>query len=220
MSHIYVIEFSCGLIKVGKTYNPKNRISTHASTVRNVYGSEISREWVSIPHTNSSENELKVINFCSSMCSNDNSKGREWFKGCSFDDVVLYAENLKYSTDFVEKKAVDEQSIRLFLDKFGTIDQKNDRLKSLLSYECAISLECFIRDSLWVGGDIFKVDDKFGLSPFVVMVGAYFYSGNPVEMLIEAMSQILICDDDQIRTTNDFYLEACSSVAKLLEGQS
>lgn len=215
MSHIYVIEFSCGLIKVGKTRNPKSRISTHASTVRIVSGAEISREWVSIAHTNNSENELKLINFCSSKFGNGKSKGREWFNGCSFDEVVIYAEKLEYSQDFLEKNAADEESTRLFLDKFGTVEQKNEQIKSSISYECAIKLENFIRDSLWVGGDLFEVNDKFGMSPFVIVVGAYFYGGDPVELLIEAMSQILMCDENQAATVNIFYREAYSSISKL-----
>lgn len=221
MSYVYAIKFSCGLVKVGRTHKPKERISTHASTVRNVSGSEIIKRWVSQPHTNNSENEEKLIRFCSSISDPARSSGREWFNGCNFDAVITYAETLNYSNDFVERKKINEETTNKYLDKmYGTVEQRNDIAKSELSYSCAKKLEDFIVDSLWIGGDIFKVDDKFGLSPFVVMVGAYFYSGNPVEMLIEAMSQILICDDEQISTTNDFYLDACSHVAKLLEGQS
>ena len=216
MSHIYIIEFSGGLFKVGRTNNPKNRIKAHTSAVRSVSGLQITNQWVSCAHSNHSENELNLIRFCAARFDQNEGSGREWFKGCKFDELVSYAEGLSYFIDSDEKKVIDEEKSKAYLDKiFGSLDDRLNQAKSQLSYECAIKLEGFIRDSLWVGGDIFAVDEKYGYSPFVVMVGAYFYSGNPVEMLIDSVSQILIDDKDQMHTTHDFYMEACSAVAKL-----
>lgn len=216
MSFVYIIEFTCGLIKVGKSFNPKSRISSHQSSVRSISGSGISRHWISSAHTNYSENELILIKYCELKCDKATSKGREWFNGCSFDEIVCYAEGMSYLVDFDEKRIIDEEKSKACLDKiFGTADEKLSQAKAKLSYECAIKLEDFIRDSLWVGGDIFDNDEKTGCSHFVTIVGAYFYSGDPIDLLIEATSQILMCESCQMQTTHDFYMDAARALAKL-----
>jgi hypothetical protein len=216
MSYVYIIEFDGGLVKVGRTNNPKNRITAHAGNVRSVSGAKINKQWVSVKHSNYSENEANLINFCSSKFDKNEGAGREWFVGCNFESIVCYAECLHYSSDTAEKKTFDKEKTKSYLDGiFGSVEEKNDKKKLSLCYELAIKLELFIRESLWIGGEIFNADERNGLSQFVSVVAVYFYSGDPAEMLIDAVSQILLCGENEADGVHQLYFDACESIAKL-----
>jgi hypothetical protein len=151
MSYVYIIEFDGGLVKVGRTNNPKNRIAAHAGNVRSVSGYKIINHWVSVKHSNYSENEANLINFCSAKFDKNEGSGREWFVGCDFDSIVSYAKCLHYSIETEEEKILDEVKTKAYLDRiYGSAEEKNDKQKLTICYECAIKLELFIRESLWV----------------------------------------------------------------------
>jgi hypothetical protein len=66
------------------------------------------------------------------------------------------------------------------------------------------------------GGEIFNADESSGLSPFVAVVAVYFYSGDPTEMLIDAVSQILLCGENEAGGVHQLYSDACESIANIL----
>ena len=58
--YVYVLEFSTGIVKVGKTRNPRARIATHIEDARK-FGASIKCLWLSVQHENYSDNERAVL---------------------------------------------------------------------------------------------------------------------------------------------------------------
>jgi len=111
---IYVLGFSDGLVKVGFTGNPDSRIHTHrvAASRDDV---EIVDRWTSEPHENAGENEQALIAFCDGRGTL--IRGREWFAGVSFSDVVRHAATLSYVP--VAQPAVSLEEARRRLGEFA-----------------------------------------------------------------------------------------------------
>jgi hypothetical protein len=91
--HVYVVEFESGLVKVGHTGNPKNRLKSYAKD-GSTYGNAVARTWVSPPHFKSMRNETRLIKFCEER--GVLAGGREYFTGVPFDEVQAYAASLKF----------------------------------------------------------------------------------------------------------------------------
>jgi hypothetical protein len=89
---IYVVLFTSGTVKVGQTINPRNRLRSHRSDGA-AFGAQAVRVWVSPPHTNFSQNEDRLIRFCSRNGSR--IKG-EYFRGIDFAAAVKAAETFTY----------------------------------------------------------------------------------------------------------------------------
>jgi hypothetical protein len=89
--YLYVLEFSMGVIKVGKTNRPRMRAIQHDRAVARFDGS-LSRWWLSGIHVGYHANELAL------MAATDRLGRRlasdEYFADCSFDDVVAIAKSL------------------------------------------------------------------------------------------------------------------------------
>ena len=182
MSYIYVIEFDDGLIKVGRTRRPDQRIKTHESNVFNFTKKKIKNRWVSNSHGNCNQNELLLVRFCSSK--GESTGSREWFSGVIFDEVVSYAKSLQFS----DKNVIEKISFDKFSHPF--FDANIEARKVNLAYRCALSLELFISESLWVSGEIFKKDSVSGLSGFVIVMAAYFLIDDPINKLVESVSEL------------------------------
>jgi hypothetical protein len=58
--HVYVIEFSDGTVKVGKSARPKARVNQHASTAA-CFGITIIRQWISNEHVGCDSTERRMI---------------------------------------------------------------------------------------------------------------------------------------------------------------
>lgn len=205
MSYIYVIEFDSGLIKVGRTSRPQQRITSHKGNVYNISRAEIINQWVSCEHTNPGENERKLISYCE-VKSKKTGKRSEWFNNVNFADVVSYAEGLFYDQT-PRARNNPEIAIKALEQIFGNTSEK---LHVSLSYRCAESLQKFIVDSLWIGGEVFVVSETFGATPFVLVVGAYFASGSPTDMLVEAMAEISIDPEKELEAVYGLFDEALS----------
>jgi hypothetical protein len=203
MSHVYVIEFDGGLIKVGRTSYPDQRIKTHESTVCNFTKKKIVNKWISSKHGNAKENELKMISFCSS--TGESTGSREWFKGVSFFDVVAFSESLIFD------KSMERDPRRYYevSAKFAHAEIEMEAVSR--AYSCAIKLESYIVDSLWIGGDIFQKTDS-GHSTFCAVLAAYFLSGDPIELLIDAVEGISVHPEDQVGVVHRLYSQALSYV--------
>jgi len=91
--HLYVIEFSTGMVKVGKSQNPAERIETHRGNA-SAFGSEIVGCWVSEAHDNYSANETLLIRAMHSLGGIANRA--EYFMGVKADDAVAAAQGLEF----------------------------------------------------------------------------------------------------------------------------
>jgi hypothetical protein len=89
--YIYVIEFTSGVVKVGRTNTPQKRLAKHARTAQS-HGVTISRSWFSTPHTGYGKNEMALIAFCAERW--DISGGREYFGAADYEEIVQYANTL------------------------------------------------------------------------------------------------------------------------------
>lgn len=94
LSHLYVIEFENGTIKVGRSSDIATRINHHKATGA-ALGVPVSRVWQSEAHENSHDSENRLLAALPASCS-----GREWFREVLFNDVIKVAENIvELSTD-------------------------------------------------------------------------------------------------------------------------
>ena len=90
---IYVVEFSTGILKVGFSNEPNQRIAAHRVESRR-FRADVLRTWVSPAHEGGKANEHALIAWCSR--SGINETGNEYFRDVEFDDVVAYAKSLSY----------------------------------------------------------------------------------------------------------------------------
>lgn len=91
VGHVYALQFSTGVVKVGQTKQPKARLADHAKTAQ-AHGHAVHETLLSPPHTNYLANELALIAFCSSRGSL--IAGREYFEGCDMEEVARFFGDL------------------------------------------------------------------------------------------------------------------------------
>lgn len=77
LGHIYVVEFTSGVVKVGKSTDPRSRIATHRQLAR-MHGGEVRNTWVSHLHYFSGEAERELIEYCARI--GQLVVGREYFR--------------------------------------------------------------------------------------------------------------------------------------------
>lgn len=87
--HIYVIQFSSGIIKVGQTRNLDRRLADHEAGAKN-HGHDVLRSWTSSAHSTWKAHEQALIDYCEALFGPP-VRGREHFAGSDFDAVVNYA---------------------------------------------------------------------------------------------------------------------------------
>lgn len=120
---VYVIGFSNGLVKVGKSINPNNRLNAHRLTLGCV--ADIVDTWVSGYHLNYSENESLLI---SKLNNNKSEIGNYDFK-----EIVSFAKtlNLYLEDEQVYKsriKAQDEETKKRWKRwAVPVLDNNNDK---------------------------------------------------------------------------------------------
>lgn len=89
--YVYVIEFSTGLVKVGKTSDPAKRLETHRGNGA-AFGADITRYWVSAAHDNFDSNETLLIQAMRDLGGTSNRA--EYFTGVSMEESVAAAKSL------------------------------------------------------------------------------------------------------------------------------
>lgn len=121
---VYVVEFSDGTVKPGRTDNPRRRMREHVA-MSSKFGIALDRYWVSPVHDDWWENETAILNAVRGTC---NMNG-EYLTGISFDDVVGIAESLTYqlmSDDewetFISDRTSDRLSFQSILTAMGAPD--------------------------------------------------------------------------------------------------
>ena len=92
--YVYVIAFSNGTVKVGKTQNTVQRLYAHKSDARK-FGLTITDEWVSPLHAEWHSNELKLKYIAASLAGVP--MGREYFSNVGFASVAGRAAGLTFT---------------------------------------------------------------------------------------------------------------------------
>jgi hypothetical protein len=64
--YVYVIRFSTGLVKVGSTISPQNRVAQYRNNI-GAFGISIESLWISTPHRRYLDSEAKLIGLARSM---------------------------------------------------------------------------------------------------------------------------------------------------------
>lgn len=89
--YVYAVEFGNGIVKVGRTENPANRLRSH-STDGERFGNGITRWWLSKPHRLYKENETSIKNHC--KLTGSITGGTEYFLNVSLEEIVQFATAL------------------------------------------------------------------------------------------------------------------------------
>lgn len=100
--YIYVVAFSTGVVKVGQTEDPKQRLYAHQSKA-GAFGVGTVSYWISPPHWNFKENETQLIKLCSEVSARSRL---EYFHEVSFDQAADFAWSLPFNTEGPEQSAV------------------------------------------------------------------------------------------------------------------
>lgn len=88
VGQLYVVEFTSGVIKVGKAIRAETRIANHALYAR-VHGGDVSRSWASDRHSGYDATEQRLIAGCKAM--GEHAFGREYFRGLAFERACNFA---------------------------------------------------------------------------------------------------------------------------------
>jgi hypothetical protein len=97
-SHIYVIAFEGGTVKVGRAADVAGRLATHRRTAA-CFGLGVTAEWHSprCGYRMSAQYERQLVEFCASR--GVLRGGQEYFTGVEFSDVQRFAESLIEATN-------------------------------------------------------------------------------------------------------------------------
>jgi len=188
MGHIYIIQFDGVLTKVGRSRAPKQRLLTHTASYRNISGGKMTNYWVSLKPQNTSENEKKLISFCRDN-GDQNPIKSEWFFNIDFEKLVLFAESLSFDSFYPKiERCIESRAFNALWDA------EAERQHVHISYQLASNVEKYAISQIGVSSSLFSPIAPHGVSAFVSVLAAYFATGNPMEMIPEAMECIL-CDD-------------------------
>ncbi len=87
--YVYAVEFSSGVVKVGKTTDPGSRLANHAKYAE-IHGGAIRESWTSELHNGYTKTERQLIEFCQQRGAK--VFGKEYFGGLDFNIVRDFAE--------------------------------------------------------------------------------------------------------------------------------
>jgi hypothetical protein len=92
VGHVYVIQFSTGVVKVGKAVNPESRIGDHRHNAA-VHNISITDGFVSVAHPGHSKTERELIKFCAHHGTRT-AAGNEYFTGIDFEAACSFADEI------------------------------------------------------------------------------------------------------------------------------
>lgn len=111
--HVYVVEFSNRIIKVGRTANPRRRIATLGGNAESM-GERIVHVWLSEVHCNFEGNERELIAFGQASLG-DRIRAEYFVNGASFADFVAVARRLPLKhLDYDAWRAEQDAKVSLF----------------------------------------------------------------------------------------------------------
>ncbi|MER7361909.1 hypothetical protein [Nonomuraea wenchangensis] len=123
---LYVVEFTDGWIKVGRTRNAKVRINDYAKEAY-MRRAKVVRVHLSGPHEGYEANEATLINFCAGRAQD--AIGREYFHGLRFEAVSRFVDGLpqRLATDEeVAERKRQAHECRERLRRHGLSGEKTD----------------------------------------------------------------------------------------------
>ncbi len=88
--YLYVLQFSNGLIKIGRSANPRSRITTHITTAF-AFGAELINAWVSEMHSGYGDSESRLLASIRAEAMGT-QVALEYFDGADFSHVVALAK--------------------------------------------------------------------------------------------------------------------------------
>ena len=112
--YVYVLEFSTGIVKVGKTRNPRARIATHVDDARK-FGATVDQLWLSEWHENYSENERLLLHV---LGAGSVEHGNEYLR-VNFSDAVELAKGLTFRVLTEPERTARDEASRLRSEKFA-----------------------------------------------------------------------------------------------------
>lgn len=130
--YVYALRFDNDLVKVGLSRRLRSRLRTHAREAAR-YGVSPGEAWTSPAHDNFGENEQALIAFGRNHCSE--STGREFFFGLRFDDLVDFAESLRFRSAN-EPGYIRQGFVGPLIDKFHLSEQVLGASVSYIEKQC------------------------------------------------------------------------------------
>jgi len=119
--YAYIVEFDSGLLKVGMTQSPFNRVGLH---VRNaaLFGIQALRCWLSPLHETPAKTEVGLIAAANRLGTL--SAGAEYFRGVAFDRLVAEADAIDFPPfDLAEAEERERQLKAQAMPLFGKISE-------------------------------------------------------------------------------------------------
>lgn len=104
--HVYVIEFSSGVVKVGKAKDPKARLAAHAHLAR-IHGGALRASWASRELIAYAGAEQELIRLCSKR--GRLVAGREYFD-IDFGTACLFGSIVEHNRFQMASLSADDQS--------------------------------------------------------------------------------------------------------------
>jgi len=91
--YIYLIDFSLGVVKPGRTNQPRKRLAEHDEAVSR-FGGRINRWWLSPIHSAWKQNEAALLE---AAAQRGRSLRGEFFADCDYDDILALAERMDFA---------------------------------------------------------------------------------------------------------------------------
>ena len=214
VGHIYVVLLEGGIVKTGKTKNPKSRISKSGFGNRDIVEFWVSREFVGYASA-----EAEMIKFLG--CVGSVAFGREYFSGVDFSVAVERASKCVDSRSALcvkEQKIKDTQKsnentgrVMNHFSGNGFVDSRwtnhVDEFRRCAEVVSRIILNRGVR-----GGSLLPIESLGGMSlfEFSLIICSYHCDDGAVEYFSSASSIVIgnleLCDDEFIGWFSSFEL--------------
>lgn len=99
---VYVMQFSNGVIKIGRTSNFERRKHQHGAAAQ-AHGHDVVASWASAPHHNVVATERALVE--AMLAAGGVQRGREYFSGVSFEEACRHAAALPFYVETDEEYA-------------------------------------------------------------------------------------------------------------------
>jgi hypothetical protein len=106
---VYVMRFSNGIVKVGRTLNAAKRFTEHARDAAR-YAAKIEHTWASPQHVGYAANEKALIAFCEQRWHR--SGAIEYFADADYGAVTAYAQKLPFERPDAAKAAATANTFK------------------------------------------------------------------------------------------------------------
>ncbi|MEN6544521.1 MAG: hypothetical protein ABFE07_00595 [Armatimonadia bacterium] len=188
--YIYILELSTGLVKVGKTRSPRDRIKSHLDSAAR-FGASITNFWISDQHDNFSDNEAALI-----AALGNPVHGAEFFR-VTYPDAKAIATSLDFHrlTD-EERRSKDEiSSARAAAKAMGLVHDGGDYVRIKVLADEAGPLQLLYSSSLPNGFEPSSDEERTHLPSLILNLSEK--SGIPIEEIetwsyIEVMEHIAV----------------------------